>query len=213
MSVQHYKNGQLSIIAGAGGIGGGGGEESFTGTKAEVEQAIAAGEIKENWTVYITDDIEEVTPGGEVKIEVLDSYDEIMTNTEEGKVAGALGVKEGFEALIKDINKTEIYDSNWNYIRFTNGRAIAWGNASFETNGYGDVGPLKYFNIGGLDIKLPISFNAVIIIPHVVYTSAGSCLQLQLLTDGSTISSVYGISATNQNATIGFNYIAVGSWK
>ena len=60
MSVKHYKNGQLTLIAGS---GGGGGEESFTGTKAEVEQAIAAGEIKENWTVYITDDIEEVVGG------------------------------------------------------------------------------------------------------------------------------------------------------
>ena len=66
MSVQHYKNGQLNIIAGAGGIGGGDGENSFTGTKAEVEQAIAAGQIKENWTVYITDDLEDIvnTPGG-----------------------------------------------------------------------------------------------------------------------------------------------------
>lgn len=60
MSVKHYKNGQLTLIAGS---GGGGGEESFTGTKAEVEQAIAAGQIKENWTVYITDDIEEVVGG------------------------------------------------------------------------------------------------------------------------------------------------------
>ena len=78
MSVQHYKNGQLSIIAGAGGIGGGGGEESFTGTKAEVEQAIAAGQIKENWTVYITDDIEEVVPDtSDYKIEYItqEEYD------------------------------------------------------------------------------------------------------------------------------------------
>ena len=76
MSVQHYKNGQLSIIAGAGGFGGG--EESFTGTKAEVEQAISAGQIKENWTVYITDDIEEVTPNASnYKIEYItqENYD------------------------------------------------------------------------------------------------------------------------------------------
>ena len=104
MSVKHYKNGQLTLIAGS---GGGGCEESFTGTKAEVEQAIAAGQIKENWTVYITDDIEEVVPG-EVEIDTLDTYDEIMTNTEEGKVAGALGVKNGFNflnnKLVRNIN-------------------------------------------------------------------------------------------------------------
>lgn len=82
MSVQHYKNGQLSIIAGAGGIGGGDGENSFTGTKAEVEQAIAAGQIKENWTVYITDDLEDIvnTPGSnncDCKIEYItqEQYD------------------------------------------------------------------------------------------------------------------------------------------
>lgn len=73
MSVKHYKNGQLTLIAGS---GGGGGEESFTGTKAEVEQAIAAGQIKENWTVYITDDIEEVVPdASDYKIEYITQED------------------------------------------------------------------------------------------------------------------------------------------
>lgn len=100
MSVQHYKNGQLSIIAGAGGIGGGGGEcdcenKTFTGTTAEVEQAIADGVIKDDYIVNITDDV----TAGAADIDVLDSYDEIMVNTEEGKAAGALGVKEGFEKI------------------------------------------------------------------------------------------------------------------
>ena len=100
MSVQHYKNGQLSIIAGAGGIGGGGGEcdcenKTFTGTTAEVEQAIADGVIKDDYIVNITDDV----TAGAADIDVLDSYEEIMANTEEGKAAGALGVKEGFAAV------------------------------------------------------------------------------------------------------------------
>ena len=53
MSVNRYKDGQLTLIAGSGD------SNTFTGTKTEVEQAIAAGKIKENWTVYITDDLED----------------------------------------------------------------------------------------------------------------------------------------------------------
>ena len=105
MSVQHYKNGQLSIIAGAGGIGGGGGEcdcenKTFTGTTAEVEQAIADGVIKDDYIVNITDDV----TAGAADIDVLDTYDEIMANTEEGKAAGALGVKEGFEEIANSLD-------------------------------------------------------------------------------------------------------------
>ena len=109
MSVQHYKNGQLSIIAGAGGIGGGGGEcdcenKTFTGTTAEVEQAIADGVIKDDYIVNITDDV----TAGAADIDVLDSYEEIMANTEAEKAAGALGVKEGFEKVDEKINQINI---------------------------------------------------------------------------------------------------------
>ena len=70
MSVNRYKDGQLTLIAGSGD------SNTFTGTKAEVEQAIAAGKIKENWTVYITDDLEDIvnTPGSsncDCKVEYL----------------------------------------------------------------------------------------------------------------------------------------------
>ena len=76
MSVNRYKDGQLTLIAGSGD------SNTFTGTKAEVEQAIAAGKIKENWTVYITDDLEDIVnpPGGsncDCKVEYLtqEQYD------------------------------------------------------------------------------------------------------------------------------------------
>ena len=76
MSVNRYKDGQLTLIAGSGD------SNTFTGTKTEVEQAIAAGKIKENWTVYITDDLEDIvnTPGGsncDCKVEYItqEAYD------------------------------------------------------------------------------------------------------------------------------------------
>ena len=74
MSVNRYKDGQLTLIAGSGD------SNTFTGTKAEVEQAIAAGKIKENWTVYITDDLEDFvnTPGGsncDCKVEYITQED------------------------------------------------------------------------------------------------------------------------------------------
>ena len=90
MSVKHYKNGQLTLIAGS---GGGGGEESFTGTKAEVEQAIAADQIKENWTVYITDDIEEVV-GGAVEIETLTTLEEVKNTEDISTPVGAGAIQE-----------------------------------------------------------------------------------------------------------------------
>ena len=73
MSVNRYKDGQLTLIAGSGD------SNTFTGTKAEVEQAIAAGKIKENWTVYITDDLEDiVNPSGsncDCKVEYITQED------------------------------------------------------------------------------------------------------------------------------------------
>ena len=92
MSVNQYINGKLNLIAGGFSGSGGGGEcdcenKVFTGTAAEVEQAIADGIIKDDYIVNITDDV----TAGAADIDVLDSYEEIMANTEAEKAAGALG--------------------------------------------------------------------------------------------------------------------------
>ena len=60
MSVNQYINGKLNLIAG-GFSGSGGGEcgceeNTFTGTKEEVQAAIAAGEIKDDFIIFVTDD-------------------------------------------------------------------------------------------------------------------------------------------------------------
>lgn len=107
MSVNQFLNGKLNLIAGAGGGSVIADDNTFTGTTAEVEAAIADGLIEDDTIVFITDD---TTEGGgeEIIIEVLDTYDEIMTNTELGKVAGAAGVKEGFEKIQYSLIKTII---------------------------------------------------------------------------------------------------------
>ena len=98
MSVNQFLNGKLNLIAGAGGGSVIADDNTFTGTTAEVEAAIAEGLIEDDTIVFITDDVEE-GENEEITIEVLDTYDEIMANTELGKVAGAAGVKEGFETV------------------------------------------------------------------------------------------------------------------
>ena len=117
MSVNRYKDGQLTLIAGSGD------SNTFTGTKAEVEQAIAAGKIKENWTVYITDDLEDIvnTPGSsncDCKVEYVtqEYYDGL---SEEEKMNGT-------EYRITDNNpatpsaKNMAYDSSVSGIEATN---------------------------------------------------------------------------------------------
>ena len=65
MSVNQYINGKLNLIAGGYGSGGGGEcgceENTFTGTKEEVQAAIAAGEIKDDFIIFVTDDFEEMS--------------------------------------------------------------------------------------------------------------------------------------------------------
>ena len=107
MSVNRYKDGQLTLIAGSGD------SNTFTGTKAEVEQAIAAGKIKENWTVYITDDLEDIVnpPGGsncdcKVKYLTQEQYDTIP-NSEK--------LTNNIEYRITDSDPSTLEAKNMNY--------------------------------------------------------------------------------------------------
>ena len=77
MSVNQYINGKLNLIAGGYGSGGGecGCEENtFTGTKEEVQAAIAAGEIKDDFIIFVTDDFEE-TSGSKIEYVTQEEYD------------------------------------------------------------------------------------------------------------------------------------------
>lgn len=77
MSVNQYINGKLNLIAGGYGSGGGecGCEENtFTGTKEEVQAAIAAGEIKDDFIIFVTDDFEE-TSGSKIEYITQEQYD------------------------------------------------------------------------------------------------------------------------------------------
>ena len=107
MSVNRYKDGQLTLIAGSGD------SNTFTGTKTEVEQAIAAGKIKENWTVYITDDLEDFVniPSGsncDCKVEYLtqEQYDTIP-NSEK--------LTNNIEYRITDSDPSTLEAKNMNY--------------------------------------------------------------------------------------------------
>ena len=108
MSVNQFLNGKLNLIAGAGGGSVIADDNTFTGTTAEVEAAIADGLIEDDTIVFITDDVESGNGGEEITIEVLDTYDEIIANTELGKIAGAAGVKEGFEQIQDELSKINI---------------------------------------------------------------------------------------------------------
>ena len=115
--------------------------------------------------------------------------------------------------LIEDINKSGIHDSNSNYIRFNNGKAIAWGNASFYVSGFAALGNIFYFEVGGLSLWLPITFTSLMIIPTVNWTSSGGCLQIQPQSNGSAITTIFGLCPTTEAKTVSFNYIAIGIWK
>lgn len=78
MSVNQYINGKLNLIAGGYGSGGGecGCEENtFTGTMEEVQAAIAAGEIKDDFIIFVTDDFEEISSDNKIEYVTQEEYD------------------------------------------------------------------------------------------------------------------------------------------
>lgn len=74
MSVNQFLNGKLNLIAGAGGGSVIADDNTFTGTTAEVEAAIADGLIEDDTIVFITDDFEE-TSGSKIEYVTQEEYD------------------------------------------------------------------------------------------------------------------------------------------
>ena len=80
MSVNQYINGKLNLIAGGFSGSGGGGEcgceeNTFTGTMEEVQAAIAAGEIKDDFIIFVTDDFEEISSDNKIEYVTQEEYD------------------------------------------------------------------------------------------------------------------------------------------
>lgn len=90
----------------------------------------------------------------------LDSYEEISANTESGKFAGALGVKEGFEQLTDSLNKIIDISNQISFTQPTSGNVTvnsikAWtkGNVCEVNISVSNSGELA----SGATIEIPIS--------------------------------------------------------
>ena len=166
MSVNQYINGKLNLIAGGYGSGGGecGCEENtFTGTMEEVQAAIAAGEIKDDFIIFVTDDFEEISSDNKIEYVTQEEYDalpesKLTDNVEyritdkgidsvsasnvkyDGSASGlnAINVQGAVDELKDSLSKLPLYNK---------------GNlTSVVTSDYCTIGSCTYEKVGGIII-------------------------------------------------------------
>jgi len=150
------------------GINYSGGGDNSKMLSYEEYQALSEAEKKNGTTYYITD-----VESSDATTNILDTKEKIESNTEENKIAGALGVKEGFEAIDSDLDNAR-KNVFHNRISISNIDAVPTEFSAYATTadtegtfptGFGKVGvmiPIRRTSSIFIQIYIDISNNMAI---------------------------------------------------